>query len=127
MDISQEEIRSNLDKDIFRLISQTADEMHVECYLIGGYVRDFFLYRPSNDLDIVTVGKGIELAKSFAEKLGRNTKINVFKTFGTAQIKYKNYDIEFVGARKESYSHDSRNPVVKMVHLKMIRKDVISP
>lgn len=113
MDISQEEIRSNLDKDIFRLISQTADEMHVECYLIGGYVRDFFLYRPSNDIDIVTVGKGIELAKSFAEKLGRNTKINVFKTFGTAQIKYKNYDIEFVGARKESYSHDSRNPVVE--------------
>ncbi|MDD2300030.1 MAG: HD domain-containing protein [Fermentimonas sp.] len=113
MDISQEEIRSNLNKDIFRLISQTADEMNVECYLIGGYVRDFFLYRPSNDIDIVTVGKGIELAESVAKKLGRNTRINVFKTFGTAQIKYKEYDIEFVGARKESYSHDSRKPVVE--------------
>ncbi|MDD2930204.1 MAG: HD domain-containing protein [Fermentimonas sp.] len=113
MDISQEEIRSNLDKDIFRLISQTADEMMVECYLIGGYVRDFFLYRPSNDIDIVTVGKGIELAEAVAKKLGRNTRITVFKTFGTAQIKYKKYDIEFVGARKESYTHDSRKPFVE--------------
>ena len=113
MDISQEEIRSNLDKDIFRLISQTADEMMVECYLIGGYVRDFFLYRPSNDIDIVTVGKGIELAEAVAKKLGRNTRITVFKTFGTAQIKYKKYDIEFVGARKESYTHYSRKPFVE--------------
>ncbi|MDD2590919.1 MAG: HD domain-containing protein [Fermentimonas sp.] len=113
MDISQEEIRSNLDKDIFRLISQTADEMMVECYLIGGYVRDFFLYRPSNDIDIVTVGKGIELAEAVAKKLGRNTRITVFKTFGTAQINYKKYDIEFVGARKESYTHDSRKPFVE--------------
>ena len=113
MDISQEALRSNLDKDIFRLISQTADEMMVECYLIGGYVRDFFLYRPSNDIDIVTVGKGIELAEAVAKKLGRNTRITVFKTFGTAQIKYKKYDIEFVGARKESYTHDSRKPFVE--------------
>lgn len=113
MDISQEEIRSNLNKDIFRLISQTADEMNLECYLIGGYVRDFFLYRRSNDIDVVTVGKGIELAEAVAKRLGRNTRINVFKTFGTAQIKYKNYDIEFVGARKESYRFDSRKPVVE--------------
>lgn len=113
MDISQEEIRSNLNKDIFRLISQTADEMNLECYLIGGYVRDFFLYRRSNDIDVVTVGKGIELAEAVAKRLGRNTRINVFKTFGTAQIKYKNYDIEFVGARKESYRLDSRKPVVE--------------
>lgn len=113
MDISQEEIRSNLNKDIFRLISQTADEMNLECYLIGGYVRDFFLYRRSNDIDVVTVGKGIELAEAVAKRLGRNTRINVFKTFGTAQIKYKNYDIEFVGVRKESYRFDSRKPVVE--------------
>lgn len=113
MDISQEEIRSNLNKDIFRLISQTADEMNLECYLIGGYVRDFFLYRRSNDIDVVTVGKGIELAEAVAKRLDRNTRINVFKTFGTAQIKYKNYDIEFVGARKESYRFDSRKPVVE--------------
>ncbi|MFA6643611.1 MAG: HD domain-containing protein [Bacteroidales bacterium] len=113
MDISQEEIRSNLNKDIFRLISQTADEMNLECYLIGGYVRDFFLYRRSNDIDVVTVGKGIELAEAVAKRLGRNTRINVFKTFGTAQIKYKNYDIEFVGARKESYRFYSRKPVVE--------------
>ncbi len=113
MNISQKEIQANLDKDIFRLISQAADEMKVECYLIGGYVRDFFLYRPSNDIDIVIVGKGIELAESVAEKLGRSARLTVFKTFGTAQIKYKKYDIEFVGSRRESYSHDSRKPVVE--------------
>lgn len=113
MDISHEEILSYLDKKIFRIISSAADEMELECYLIGGYVRDFFLFRPSNDIDIVAVGKGIELAQLVAKKLGKNTKITVFKNFGTAQIKHKGYEIEFVGARKESYSHDSRKPIVE--------------
>ncbi|MDR0332672.1 MAG: CCA tRNA nucleotidyltransferase [Dysgonamonadaceae bacterium] len=113
MEISQKEIQTYLDNNIFRLISQAADEIGVECYVIGGYVRDYFLYRPSKDIDIVAVGQGIELAKAVASKLGKHTQISVFKTFGTAQIKYKNYEIEFVGARKESYTYDSRKPTVE--------------
>ena len=113
MDISQKEIQTHLDKPIFRLISGAADELKLECFLIGGYVRDFFLSRPSSDIDIVAVGKGIELAELVARKLGRNTSLTVFKNFGTAQIKHKGYEIEFVGARKESYSFDSRKPTVE--------------
>lgn len=113
MDISHEEIQTHLDKPIFRLISGAADELKLECFLIGGYVRDFFLCRPSSDIDIVAVGKGIELAERVAKKLGRNTFLTVFKNFGTAQIKHKGYEIEFVGARKESYSFDSRKPIVE--------------
>ncbi|WP_298650573.1 HD domain-containing protein [uncultured Proteiniphilum sp.] len=113
MEISQEKILAHLDKKIFRLISEAADEMGVACYLIGGYVRDFFLYRPSNDIDVVAVGQGIELAKAVGEKLGKRSRISVFKNFGTAQIKYKEYEIEFVGARKESYRLDSRKPIVE--------------
>lgn len=113
MDISREEIQKHLDKDIFRIISKAADQMSLECYLIGGYVRDFFLYRPSNDIDIVAVGKGIEVAEKVAGMLGKNTRISVFKNFGTAQIKHKGFDIEFVGARKESYNRDSRKPIVE--------------
>ncbi|MDO5665299.1 MAG: HD domain-containing protein [Bacteroidia bacterium] len=113
MDISQTEIQTYLDTPIFRLISDAADEMQLDCYVIGGYVRDFFLYRPSKDIDIVAIGKGIDLAESVAKKLGRHTKISVFKNFGTAQLKYKDYEIEFVGARKESYTHDSRKPIVE--------------
>jgi poly(A) polymerase len=113
MEISQIEIQTYLDNNIFRLISQAADEIGVECYVIGGYVRDYFLYRSSKDIDIVAVGQGIELAKAVAAKLGKHTRISVFKTFGTAQIKYKTYEIEFVGARKESYTYDSRKPIVE--------------
>lgn len=113
MEISREEIQTYLDTPIFRLISEVADEMRLECYVIGGYVRDFFLYRPSKDIDIVTVGKGIELAQAVADKLGRRAKISVFKNFGTAQLKYNDFEVEFVGARKESYTHDSRKPIVE--------------
>lgn len=113
MYVSIDEIRDYLDKDIFKIISEVADEMKVECYVIGGTVRDFFLYRPSTDIDVVSVGKGIDLAKAVAERLGRRTRLSVFKNFGTAQIKYKNYEVEFVGARKESYTRDSRNPIVE--------------
>jgi poly(A) polymerase len=87
--------------------------MHLECYAIGGYVRDIFLHRPSKDIDVVTVGKGIELAQAVAKKLGRGARLSVFKSFGTAQIKYKDTEIEFVGARRESYQRDSRKPIVE--------------
>ncbi len=113
MYLSQEEILSHLNKDIFRIISEAADELNLECYLIGGFVRDFFLYRPSNDIDVVAVGSGIDLAKLVAKKLGSKKNITIFKNFGTAQIKYKGFEVEFVGARKESYSFDSRKPAIE--------------
>ena len=113
MFISQEVINQHLSKQIFGILSQVADELNLETYLIGGFVRDIFLYRKSDDIDIVTVGSGIELAKAVAKKLGKHVKITVFKNFGTAQIKYKQYELEFVGARKESYTRESRNPFVE--------------
>lgn len=113
MYLSQKEILSLLNKDIFRIISEAADELNLECYLIGGFVRDFFLYRPSNDIDVVAVGSGIDLAKLVAKKLGSKKNITIFKNFGTAQIKYKGFEVEFVGARKESYSFNSRKPAIE--------------
>ncbi len=95
------------------MISEAADELNMEAYVIGGYVRDIFLHRPSKDIDIVTVGSGIELAKAVAEKAGKGASLSVFKNFGTAQVKYKNREIEFVGARRESYHRNSRKPVVE--------------
>ncbi|MDH6354139.1 poly(A) polymerase [Dysgonomonas sp. PH5-45] len=106
-------IEKHLSGKIFDTISQTADSLGLECYAVGGYVRDIFLYRPSKDIDIVTVGRGIELAQAVAAKLGRGAHLSVFKNYGTAQIKYKDQEIEFVGARRESYQRDSRNPVVE--------------
>ncbi|MDR1518454.1 MAG: CCA tRNA nucleotidyltransferase [Dysgonamonadaceae bacterium] len=113
MDFSREDIQTHLDNRILKLISQVADEMQVECYVIGGYVRDFFLYRPSKDIDVVAVGSGVALAENVARKLGRTASVSVFKNFGTAQLKYKDFEVEFVGARKESYNRDSRKPVVE--------------
>lgn len=113
MIIPQELINKHLSKPIFGVLSEAADELGLETYLIGGFVRDIFLYRKSNDIDVVTVGSGIELAKAVAKKLGKNVRVTVFKNFGTAQIKYKKYELEFVGARKESYTRDSRNPIVE--------------
>ena len=115
---SDTELAQILDKPIFHLIGETADEQGVECYVVGGFVRDIFLERPSNDIDVVVVGSGIDIAKAMKEKIGRRAKLSVFKNFGTAQVciydKAGNRrEIEFVGARKESYSHDSRKPVVE--------------
>lgn len=121
------ELAQILDKDIFRKISAAADELHLECYVVGGYVRDIFLERPSDDIDCVVVGSGIAVARRLAAMLGRRAHLSVFKNFGTAQVKYyppgvrynpENPDegaveVEFVGARRESYSHDSRKPIVE--------------
>lgn len=101
-----------LSHPVFKVVSEVADEMSMEAYVVGGFVRDAILYRPCKDIDIVVVGKGIDMAIKVAERLG-DKKVNVFKTFGTAQIVYEDYDIEFVGARKESYNRDSRKPVVE--------------
>ena len=113
MYISEEEILEHISARPFRLVSEAADEMGVETYVIGGYVRDIFLNRPSKDIDIVVVGSGIELAKQVAAKLGRRAQLAVFKNFGTAQVKCGDLELEFVGARRESYSHDSRKPIVE--------------
>ena len=98
---------------IFPIIGEISDEAGQPCYVIGGYVRDIFLNRPSKDIDVVTVGSGIHLATAVAKRLGKGAYLSVFKNFGTAQVKYKNMEIEFVGARRESYSRDSRKPVVE--------------
>ena len=98
---------------LFRELAQTADQLQLECYVVGGYVRDLFLERPTNDIDIVVVGSGIAMAEALTKRLGRAAHLSVFKNFGTAQVKYHHQEIEFVGARRESYSHDSRKPIVE--------------
>ena len=147
---SDEELAALLDQDIFHQISGAADRLGVECYVVGGYVRDIFLERPSNDIDVVVVGSGIRLAEELKRMLGRKAHLSVFKNFGTAQVKFRSQEsgvrgqesgvrsqetgvrsqesgvrgqetgvrsqeieVEFVGARKESYSHDSRKPIVE--------------
>ncbi len=109
----KELILSKIDLPIFRLIGETADEVGVETYVVGGYVRDIFLGRLSKDIDVVAVGRGIDLARAVARKLGRKAHLAVFANFGTAQVKYGDIELEFVGARKESYRHDSRKPIVE--------------
>lgn len=111
--LSNADLAHLLDNDIFHQISAVADHLDVVCYVVGGYVRDLFLERPSNDIDVVVVGSGIEVAAALKQKLGKRAYLSVFRNFGTAQIKFKGLEIEFVGARKESYSHDSRKPVVE--------------
>ena len=111
--LTNAELAQILDKDIFHEISEAADALSVECYVVGGYVRDLFLERPSNDIDVVVVGSGIEVASALKKKLGKKAHLSVFRNFGTAQVKYKDTEVEFVGARKESYNRDSRKPIVE--------------
>ena len=144
---SDEELAEILDQEIFHQISEAADRLGVECYVVGGYVRDIFLERPSNDIDVVVVGSGISVAEELKRMLGRKAHLSVFRNFGTAQVKIRRQEsgvrsqenapaaeykedgnlltpdsclltpqfieVEFVGARKESYSHDSRKPIVE--------------
>ena len=110
---SDQALAKILDKEMFHLIGDVADEMGVECYVVGGFVRDIFLERPSNDIDVIVVGSGIEVAKALKDRLGKKAHLSVFKNFGTAQVKMGDEEIEFVGARRESYSHDSRKPIVE--------------
>lgn len=107
------ELAQLLDKDIFKTIGRVADHLHMECYVVGGYVRDLFLERASNDIDVVVVGSGIRVAEELKGQLGRKAHLSVFRNFGTAQVKYRDLEVEFVGARKESYSHDSRKPHIE--------------
>ena len=118
---SDAELAEILDQDIFHLIGEAADHLGVECYVVGGYVRDIFLERPSNDIDVAVVGSGIVLAEEVKRRLGRKAHLSVFRNFGTAQVKAfisksderEELELEFVGARRESYSRDSRKPIVE--------------
>ncbi|MBR1878253.1 MAG: HD domain-containing protein [Paludibacteraceae bacterium] len=107
------DFEAKIDTPELRLVGQLADEMGLECYVVGGWVRDLFLHRPSNDIDVVVVGSGIAMAEAVAKRLGKRTHLSVFKTYGTAQVKKGELELEFVGARKESYTRDSRNPIVE--------------
>ncbi len=106
-------MKQHLQHPIFAVISELADGLNQETYVIGGFVRDLILKRPSPDIDVVTIGSGIRLAEMVAKKLGPNINVSVFKNFGTAMLKYQSLEIEFVGARKESYQENSRKPVVE--------------
>jgi poly(A) polymerase len=106
-------MKLKIDNPLLLTIAKVATENNIEAYVIGGYVRDIFLNRPSKDIDVVAVGRGIELAKLTAKELGKNVPVTVFKSFGTAQVKYFDDEIEFVGARRESYRSDSRKPIVE--------------
>ena len=111
--LTDAELAQLLDTPIFHQIGEVADHLGMECYVVGGFVRDLFLERPSKDIDCLVVGSGIQVAEELAKRLGRGAHISVFRNFGTAQVKYKGQEIEFVGARKESYSHDSRKRIVE--------------
>ena len=109
----EDEIYDKVDTPLFHLIGEAADELGVDAYIVGGYVRDLLLYRPSKDIDVVSIGRGIDLAQAVAGRLGRGARISVFARFGTAQVKQGDLEIEFVGARRESYTPDSRKPFVE--------------
>lgn len=122
--LSDIELKKAIDKPIFRLISQKADALGLDCYVIGGFVRDLFLERPSTDIDLVVIKQhpedknaeerpGIAIAQSLKQEIGKKATLAVFRNFGTAQLKIKHVELEFVGARKESYSHDSRKPAIE--------------
>lgn len=111
--LSNADLAHLLDQPIFHHLSAVADDFQLECYVVGGYVRDLFLERSSNDIDVVVVGSGIRVAEALKQRLGKQAHLSVFRNFGTAQVKYRGLEVEFVGARKESYSHDSRKPVVE--------------
>lgn len=118
-------LSEHIKEPLFILLSEAAEEMNVRCCLVGGYVRDIFLKNSSQDIDIVTVGKGIELAEFVASKLGKSARVSVFKNFGTAQLRYGSLELEFVGARRESYQRESRKPVVEDGSLEddLLRRD----
>ena len=109
-----------IENPVLRMVGEEADKLGLECYVIGGWVRDLFLHRPSDDIDVVVVGSGIALAEAVAKRLGKKAHLSVFKTYGTAQVKWREargdrreVELEVVGARRESYTRDSRIPMVE--------------
>lgn len=125
MEVDAKKIEQHLSGKIFHMVGDAADELQRECYVVGGYVRDIFLDRPSKDIDFVTVGSGLELAEHVAKKWGKDTHLALFANFGTAQVKRHGVELEFVGARRESYSRESRKPKVEdgTLHDDQCRRD----
>ena len=117
-----------LSKRPFNIVAEAADSLGIDCYVVGGYVRDLFLGRHSKDIDFVCVGpgSGIAVAEATAGRLGKGARVNVFRTYGTAQVTRGGMELEFVAARRESYNRDSRNPIVDQVRLMMIYRAAIS-
>ena len=112
-ELLKEKINKHLERNVFRIVGEVADSMNRECYVVGGYVRDIILERTSKDIDFVTIGSGIEVAEMVAKTMGKRTSLAVYRTYGTAQVKNADYELEFVGARRESYNRESRNPIVE--------------
>ena len=106
-------MKKHLSHPVFKIISEVCDKENLQAYVIGGFVRDIFLDRSCKDIDVVVIGDGIEVAKKVAEKIGNETHVSVFKNFGTAMLQFEDYQIEFVGSRKESYREHSRKPLVE--------------
>ncbi|HRP60627.1 MAG TPA: CCA tRNA nucleotidyltransferase, partial [Vicingus sp.] len=106
-------MKEHIKHPIFEIIAKAATELNIDVYVIGGFVRDIILNRPCKDIDIVAIGSGIDLAEKVAKLIGQNTKVAVFRNYGTAMLRYQDYEIEFVGARKESYDRGSRKPIVE--------------
>ncbi len=106
-------MKKHIQHPIFNIIADAADELNLDAYAIGGFVRDIVLDRSCKDIDVVAIGSGIDLANAVAKKIGNKTKVTVFKNYGTAMLNYKDYEVEFVGARKESYDRNSRKPIVE--------------
>ena len=126
MNKTQENILAHISAPIFSIVGSVADDLNRECYVVGGYVRDIFFFFYSKDIDFVTVGSGIEVAKHVATTIGRKkSHLAVFKTYGTAQVKTQGIELEFVGARRESYNRNSRNPIVEdgTLHDDQCRRD----
>ena len=113
MKIDHKKIAAHVNLPVMKLVGSIADELNRECYVVGGYVRDIFLERPSHDMDFVTVGSGIALAKAVAQRIGKRAHLAVYRNYGTAQVKTRQWELEFVGARRESYHRESRNPIVE--------------
>ena len=128
---SDEELAEILNQDIFHQISEAADHLGLECYVVGGYVRDIFLERPSNDIDVVVVGSGIKVAEELKRMVGKKAHLSVFKNFGTAQVKFRQkgieYEVEFVGARRRATATTRGSLLWRMVHWRMTRTVATSP
>ncbi|MEP7171172.1 MAG: tRNA nucleotidyltransferase, partial [Bacteroidota bacterium] len=106
-------MKKHLTHPVFKIISEVCEKENLQSYVVGGFVRDIFLKRPCKDIDIVVVGDGIDIAKKVSKKIGNQTTVSVFKNFGTAMLQFEDYQIEFVGSRKESYREHSRKPIVE--------------
>lgn len=126
IELTQEELKQHFSEPIFGQIAETADTLGMECYVVGGYVRDIFLQRPSKDIDVVVVGSGIAMAEALGKQLGRGAHVSVFKNFGTAQVKYRGTEVEFVGARKNLINGIRVNLLLKTARWKTIRIVAIS-